>query len=162
MRRKPKIRPLSEGKAIDMGANFAAESFVYCVSIAVLLFETARGRRNAAGQRGELAARLERLEEEGRGCREEIGRRGEEVRVLREEVEGRLRRGRDGALGSVIALGGKSGDGVRMQVQDGVGDVHPRPNNTLMQPLEEQSSIEPGDVSNSTESGAKSETESAG
>lgn len=31
--RKPKIRPLSEAKAIDLGANFVSESFLFVVRL---------------------------------------------------------------------------------------------------------------------------------
>jgi hypothetical protein len=31
--RKPKIRPLSEAKAIDLGANFVSESFLFVVCV---------------------------------------------------------------------------------------------------------------------------------
>jgi hypothetical protein len=42
---KPRIRPLSEQKAIEMGANFAAETFIFAVGIGVILVEHWRQRR---------------------------------------------------------------------------------------------------------------------
>ena len=61
-KKKPKIRPLSEAKAIDLGANFVSETFLLAVGIALILFENARkGRQEARRQQGD-ADRIEELE----------------------------------------------------------------------------------------------------
>jgi hypothetical protein len=54
-RSKPRIRPLSEQKAIEMGANFAAETFIFAVGIRELAAETESEkceRRHSRGSRG--------------------------------------------------------------------------------------------------------------
>lgn len=68
---KPRIRPLSEARAIEMGANFISEMFIYLVGISVITFETWRQRRKAANHRESIAddvdglrADLKRIEEE--------------------------------------------------------------------------------------------------
>ena len=58
----PKIRPLSETKAIDMGANFVSESFIFAVGIAVLVWAEWLSRRSAAKKRSGLEDRIQELE----------------------------------------------------------------------------------------------------
>lgn len=101
-RRKPRIRPLSEGRAIDLGATFLSESFIYAVSIGVLLFETWRSRRNASSQREGLSERLSRLEADSRAVLEDAKRREDDMRSLREQLA-RIRPG-DGVLGRPVAI----------------------------------------------------------
>jgi hypothetical protein len=59
---KPRIRPLSEQKAIEMGANFAAETFIFAVGIAVILVEQWRQRRKARFARDDIREDLEELQ----------------------------------------------------------------------------------------------------
>ena len=101
-RRKPRIRPLSEGRAIDLGATFLSESFIYAVSIGVLLFETWRSRWNANSQREGLSERLNRLEADSRAVSEDVKRREDDMRSLREQLA--LMRPGDGALGQPVAF----------------------------------------------------------
>jgi len=63
-RTKPRIRPLSEQKAIETGANFAAETFIFAVGISVLVFEQWRQRRKARNARDDIREDLEELQSE--------------------------------------------------------------------------------------------------
>lgn len=59
---KPKIRPLSESRAIELGANFIAESFVFLVALGCIFAERIYSGRKESTRRDELADRLEALE----------------------------------------------------------------------------------------------------
>ena len=60
---KPRIRPLSETKAIDRGANFISEAFLFMVAGSLILFESLRARRRETNRREDVADRLSELEE---------------------------------------------------------------------------------------------------
>lgn len=52
---KPKIKPLPEAKAIELGANFVSETFLLAVGIALILFENARrGRQETKKDEGQI------------------------------------------------------------------------------------------------------------
>ncbi|KAF1975205.1 hypothetical protein BU23DRAFT_530337 [Bimuria novae-zelandiae CBS 107.79] len=72
-------RPLSESKAIEMGANFVAESFVFAVALSLLLFEQWRQRRKAKNQRDDIREDVEELREDFKSIREELA----ELKALR-------------------------------------------------------------------------------
>lgn len=55
---KHKIRPLSEAKAIDAGANFVSETFLLLVGVALILGEQWRQSRKATSRREDAAERL--------------------------------------------------------------------------------------------------------
>lgn len=57
-----RIRPLSEAKAIDTGANFISETFLFLVGGSLILFESWRSRRKENIRREDVAERLEKLE----------------------------------------------------------------------------------------------------
>ena len=61
-KKKPKIRPLTEAKAIDLGANFVSETFLLAVGIALILFENARRGRQEATKREDVADQIEELQ----------------------------------------------------------------------------------------------------
>ncbi|KAJ3882540.1 optic atrophy 3 protein-domain-containing protein [Lentinula edodes] len=81
------IRPLSETKAIDSGANALAEGFLFSVAAALILGESYRSARNETKRRGGVDERLGVLE--GR-----VGELERELGVLK-EVEQRKERDRD-------------------------------------------------------------------
>ncbi|TKA77032.1 hypothetical protein B0A49_02315 [Cryomyces minteri] len=56
---KPKIRPLSESKAIELGSNFIAETFVFGVAAGLLIWDSWRTRRKEASRREDVADRIE-------------------------------------------------------------------------------------------------------
>ena len=64
--RRPKIRPLSEAKAIDLGANFASETFLFTVGVGLILFENWRRNQKETSRREDVADRLNELEERDR------------------------------------------------------------------------------------------------
>lgn len=66
---KPRIRPLSEAKAIDTGANFVSETFLFLVSVGLIGFEWARRERKETSRRVDVADRIEELEETERTSR---------------------------------------------------------------------------------------------
>ncbi len=66
---KPRIRPLSEAKAIDTGANFVSETFLFLVSVGLIGFEWARRERKENSRRVDVADRIEELEETERTSR---------------------------------------------------------------------------------------------
>ena len=59
---KPRIRPLSEAKAIDSGANFISETFLFTVALSLILFETWRRDRKENNRRNDVAEKLAELE----------------------------------------------------------------------------------------------------
>jgi len=69
---KPRIRPLSEQKAIEMGANFAAETFIFAVGIAVILVEQWRQRRKARNARDDIREDLEEVQAELKAVKAEF------------------------------------------------------------------------------------------
>ncbi|KAF1840443.1 uncharacterized protein K460DRAFT_323089 [Cucurbitaria berberidis CBS 394.84] len=71
-RTKPRIRPLSEQKAIEMGANFAAETFIFMVGIGVIVFEQWRQRRKARNARDDIREDLEEMQSELKAVKAEL------------------------------------------------------------------------------------------
>lgn len=69
---KLRIRPLSEAKAIDRGANFISELFLFSVAGGLILFEALRARRKEQDRRDTVKERLELLEERKRQDDERI------------------------------------------------------------------------------------------
>lgn len=73
--RKPRIRPLSESKAIETGANFVAETFIFAVGISVIIVEQWRQRRKARNQRDDIREDLEELQQEVKFLKAELAQR---------------------------------------------------------------------------------------
>lgn len=71
-RLKPRIRPLSEQKAIETGANFVAETFIFAVGIGVIVFEQWRQRRKAKNARDDIRENLEELQNELKAVKAEL------------------------------------------------------------------------------------------
>lgn len=61
-KKKVKIRPLSDARAIELGANFFSEAFIFGVAVGLLLLENYRSRSKESARRDEVAERLEGLE----------------------------------------------------------------------------------------------------
>ena len=66
---KLRIRPLSESKAIDSGANFISEAFLFAVAGSLIVFESLRARRKESNRREDVAERLAMLEESEQNAR---------------------------------------------------------------------------------------------
>ncbi|KAK5108852.1 hypothetical protein LTR62_007742 [Meristemomyces frigidus] len=61
---KVKIRPLSEAKAIELGANFFSETFIFAVAAGLLIWDSWRSRKKENQRRDDVAERLGELETE--------------------------------------------------------------------------------------------------
>lgn len=88
----PRIRPLSEAKAIDMGANFISESFLFLVAGGLIVFESMRSRRKESNRREDVADRLGELEESENAARIGLVALEHEVIRLRAQLEKRPRK----------------------------------------------------------------------
>ena len=58
----PRVRPLTEAKAIETGANFISETFLFCVAGAAIVFEYWRSKRKESSRRDEVSDRLDQIE----------------------------------------------------------------------------------------------------
>ncbi|KAL5528906.1 hypothetical protein ACEPAG_4880 [Sanghuangporus baumii] len=87
--KKPNIRPLSEARAIDSGANAIAEGFLFSVAAALILGESWRSSRSLAKRREVVDERIEELGERVGELRDRLG--GLERRVEEEWREERER-----------------------------------------------------------------------
>lgn len=93
---KVKIRPLSEAKAIDSGANFVSETFLLLVGVALILGENWRQNRKQKSRREDVADRIGELEEY-----EKFARKGlveMEKEILRLRGKDRKRDAREGRI----------------------------------------------------------------
>ncbi|KAL9010159.1 MAG: hypothetical protein Q9173_004882 [Seirophora scorigena] len=84
---KPKIRPLSEAKAIDAGANFASESFLLSVGIGLIVFERWWSNRRETSRREDVADRINELEESELTARRALLELEKEILSLRAKAE---------------------------------------------------------------------------
>ena len=80
---KPRIRPLSEAKAVESGANFISETFLFAVAASLILFESWRSRRKENSRREDVADRIAELEESERAARRALIELEREVLQLR-------------------------------------------------------------------------------
>lgn len=80
----PRIRPLSEAKAIDSGANFIAETFLFIVAGGLILLEAWRRDRKDKKQDADVNQKLEEAEKE----REEMK---VQMALLKEEIDALLK-----------------------------------------------------------------------
>jgi len=64
-----RIRPLSESKAIESGANFISESFLFLVAGGLILFESWRSRNKESTRREGVEGRLAELEQSEQAVR---------------------------------------------------------------------------------------------
>ena len=82
---KPRIRPLSEAKAIDSGANFISESFLFLVAGSLIVLESWRSRRKENIRKEDVAERLAELEENEKNARKALVALEKEILRLRAE-----------------------------------------------------------------------------
>ena len=57
-----KVRPLSDARAIELGANFFSEAFIFAVAVGLILAENYRSSRKSSQRRDEVSERLDALE----------------------------------------------------------------------------------------------------
>ena len=82
-RSQPKVKPLSEAKAIESGANFISETFLFSVAASLIFFESWRSRRKETTRRDDVADRLGDLEDSERAARKALVELEREVLRLR-------------------------------------------------------------------------------
>ncbi|KAL8718065.1 MAG: hypothetical protein Q9225_004759 [Loekoesia sp. 1 TL-2023] len=80
---KPRIRPLSEAKAIDAGANFASETFLLSVGIGLIVFERWWSSRKETTRREDVSDRITELEESEKSARRALVELEKEILRLR-------------------------------------------------------------------------------
>lgn len=80
---KPRIRPLSEAKAVETGSNFISETFLFGVAASLIFFESWRSRRKETSRREDVADRLAELEEAEKAARRALVELEREVLQLR-------------------------------------------------------------------------------
>lgn len=81
----PRIRPLTESKAIETGANFISESFLFLVAAGAILFESWRSRRKESNRHDAVQDRLDELEKEREEMRSQISLLESEITTLLEQ-----------------------------------------------------------------------------
>lgn len=62
--KKIKIRPLNDKKAVENGANFLSEFFIFSVAGSLIFYESNRSRKKAANERDALADDIATLQDE--------------------------------------------------------------------------------------------------
>ncbi|KAJ2887740.1 hypothetical protein GGI21_006828 [Coemansia aciculifera] len=85
--KKEKIRPLNDAKAIDAGANFLGEAFIFSVALSLLFAEQLRSRNQAQRQRNAVDDRLDDLERGMSESKEDLRRMQEERDLLQTQVD---------------------------------------------------------------------------
>lgn len=85
----PRIRPLTEAKAIDSGANILSEAFLFLVAGGLIIFESMRARRKEASRKLDVSERLDELEESERAAHRGLLALEKEVLHLRAQLEKR-------------------------------------------------------------------------
>ncbi|KAL8697133.1 MAG: hypothetical protein Q9224_002455 [Gallowayella concinna] len=86
---KPRIRPLSEAKAIDAGATFASETFLLSVGIGLIVFERWWSSRKESTRREDVSDRIVELEESEKAARRAL------VELEKELLRIRAKEGKD-------------------------------------------------------------------
>ncbi|KAJ2394392.1 hypothetical protein GGI05_002056, partial [Coemansia sp. RSA 2603] len=85
--KKEVIRPLNDARAVDAGANFLGEAFIFGVAASLIFAEQIRSRSQAKKQRTAVDDRLEDLEKEMDERKQEIENLKSERNTLREELD---------------------------------------------------------------------------
>ncbi|RJE26930.1 OPA3 domain protein [Aspergillus sclerotialis] len=83
--RKYHIRPLSESKAIESGATFISEAFLFLVAGGLVVFESWRSRRKETTRRDDVETRLTDLEQSEKSARTALVSLEKELLRLREK-----------------------------------------------------------------------------
>ena len=78
-----RIRPLSEAKAVESGATFISEAFLFTVAGSLIFLESWRSRRKETSRREDVADRLSDLEESEKAARRALVELEREVLRLR-------------------------------------------------------------------------------
>ena len=82
---KPRIRPLSEAKAIDAGANFVSESFLLAIGVGLILFENWRRGEKETSRREDVNEKIRELEGSEKSARKALVELENEILRLKGE-----------------------------------------------------------------------------
>jgi len=121
------IRPLSEARAIENGANFLAEGFLFSVATALIFSETWRSSRNQSKQRSDVNDSIEELRIQMRELAERLRTREEDAAEERRQYQELAR-----ILGRIVEIGLRGGSWA--EAQDGGNLQIPRVQPNLLQP----------------------------
>ncbi|KAI7877126.1 hypothetical protein K492DRAFT_209939 [Lichtheimia hyalospora FSU 10163] len=117
--KKEVIRPLNDAKAVEAGANFLSESFIFGVAASIIIAESWRSHHSAKNRRNYVDDALENLENETAQLKENIQLMRQEhataekrIEVL-EEDNTQLRKILDQVLSASLGLKGPNGFGGR-------------------------------------------------
>ena len=80
---KPKIRPLTEAKAIDTGANFISETFIFTVGLTLILAERLYSRSKEQSRQSDVSDRIAELEMADRERNEKLSELNRELAELK-------------------------------------------------------------------------------
>ena len=96
---KPRIRPLTEAKAIDTGANFISETFIFSVGLALILVERLYSRRKEQSRQSDVTSRISELEAADRERNEKLADLNRELAELKAKGNSHWfwQKGQDGA-----------------------------------------------------------------
>jgi optic atrophy 3 protein len=83
----PRVRPLSESKAIETGANFISEGFLFCVAGGIIVFEYFRSSRKESNRRDEVKERLSSIESKIERIESSLGIPHEELEANTTEIK---------------------------------------------------------------------------
>lgn len=83
----PRIRPLSEAKAVENGAKFISEAFLFVVAGGLIVFETMRSRRKELSRREDVADRLHELEQSEKAARQALATLEREILALKAQQQ---------------------------------------------------------------------------
>ncbi|KAJ1799254.1 hypothetical protein LPJ59_001956 [Coemansia sp. RSA 2399] len=86
--KKEKIRPLNDARAIDAGANFLGEAFIFGVALSLIFAEQMRSRNQAQRRRDAVDDRLDVVEGSLNGIQEDVRTLQQERDQLAEQVDG--------------------------------------------------------------------------
>lgn len=90
---KPHIRPLSEAKAIESGAGFISETFLFLVAGGLIVFETVRARRKESTRREDVEERLVDLKNSEEASRKALLTLEKELLQLKAKQNGHTKSG---------------------------------------------------------------------
>lgn len=85
--KKEKIRPLNDARAIDAGADFLGEAFIFSVAVSLIFAEQIRSRNQARRQRDALDDRLDEAESGISDAKDSMRQLVKERQLLRSEVD---------------------------------------------------------------------------
>ncbi|KAJ3255868.1 hypothetical protein HK103_005881 [Boothiomyces macroporosus] len=80
------IKPLSEAKAVELGANFLSEIIIFGVGVLTILGETWRSSRSKSNQRHEMEKDILELEEKLMELKSKLALKSGELEMLNHTV----------------------------------------------------------------------------